>query len=232
MSTFQPVKLKQVARQFTRQFSGRQRELRELATLNEVSRALIRAELEVDALCELIYHETSKVLDTSWFHLALFEDEHYALKVRVQDGQRLPPAQFDLGNDEGLMGWLRNTGRALLIEDFTRELEHLPAQPRYRSENPPRSGVYVPLLAGESVIGTISVQSPRPHAFGADDLRFLSLIADIAAAAITKARTYATLHDRLTQLELISEVSHRTTAILDLDQLLPSVVTLIRDRFQ
>src|SRR3712207_9595831 len=41
--------------------------LRELSTLNEVSRAIIRADLDVDALCDLVYRESSKVLDTTWF---------------------------------------------------------------------------------------------------------------------------------------------------------------------
>ena len=226
------MSFKRIGRRLAERFQGRQRTMRELSTLNEVSRAIIRADLDVDELCELVYRETSKVLDTSWFHLALFNGNHYALKVRVQNGRRLPSMEFDLGDDEGLMGWIRRTGRALLIDDFRQELPRLPAQPRYQSPNPPRSGIYVPLLAGDAVIGTISVQSQRPRAFDADDLRFLSLIADGAAAAITKARAYAALRQRLSQLELISEVGRRATAILDLDQLLPSVVTLIRDSFR
>lgn len=224
--------LKRVVQDLSQALRGRQRAFRELSTLNEISRAIIRAELDVDALCELVYHEASKVLDTSWFHLALFEGRHYILKVRIQDGRRLPPEQFDLGDDEGLIGWMRRTGRALLVEDFQRELQHLPARPRYQAAHPPRSGLYVPLLAGDTVIGTISVQSPRPRAFDQDDFRFLSLIADAAAAAIAKARAYSQLRGRLAQLELLSEVGRRTTAILDLDKLLPSVVTLLRDRFQ
>lgn len=232
MSRAKPSGLQQVTQRLGSVFRGRQRAIRELSTLNEVSRAIIRADLDVDALCELVYREASKVLDTSWFHLALFDQQHYLLKVRVQNGRRLPPLEFDLSEQEGLMGWMRRTGRALLIEDFTEELPHLPAQPRYQSDNPPRSGVYVPLLAGDSVIGTISVQSPRPRAFDADDLRFLSLIADGAASAIAKARAYATLRERVAQLELLSEVGRRVTATLDLDQLFPSVVTLIRDTFQ
>ncbi len=130
------------------------------------------------------------------------------------------------------MGWMRRTGRALLVEDFTEELPHLPAQPRYQSHNPPRAGIYVPLLAGDAVIGTISVQSPHPRDFDADDLRFLSLIADGAAAAISKAQAYAVLRERVAQLELIREVGRRgdgdagprsTAAVV--------VVTLIRDKF-
>lgn len=39
----------------------RQRTVRELELLNEVSRAIIRSALDVDALCELVYREASKI---------------------------------------------------------------------------------------------------------------------------------------------------------------------------
>ena len=209
------------------------RSVRELAQLNEVSRAIIRAELNVEALCELIYREASKVVDTSSFHLGLFEadGDRYTLVIRVQDRVRLPPLVVDLPSGDGIVGWMRETGRALLVEDFLQEMNQLPARPRYQSENPPRSGIYVPLIAGETVIGSISVQSYRPATFDAEDMRLLSLIADQASIAIAKARAFAEARGRAVQLQAIHEVSERITAILDLDELLPSVVHLIRDRF-
>jgi len=209
----------------------RQRALRELELLNEVSRAIIRSALDVDALCELVYQEASKILDTSWFHLALFEGTRYTLKVQVINGERQPPLTVDLADNEGLMGWVRRTGRALLVEDFERELPQLPARPRYQADRPPRSGMYVPLLAGDTVLGTLSIQSMRPQAFDGNDLRLLSLIADSAASAIAKARAYDSLETRIGQLELIGKVGRQATMILDLDDLLASVAQLIRDEF-
>jgi serine phosphatase RsbU (regulator of sigma subunit)/putative methionine-R-sulfoxide reductase with GAF domain len=206
--------------------------VRELELLNEVSRAIIRSALDVDALCELVYREASKVLDTAWFHLALFDGTRYMLKVRIVDGVRQPPLTVDLADNEGLMGWVRRTGRALLVEDFAAERNSLPAQPRYQAEHPPRSGIYVPLLAGDAVLGTISVQSTRPRAFNKNHLRLLSLLADSAAAAIATARAYDALRQRIAQLELIGKVGRQAAMMLDLDKLLPSVVRLIRDEFQ
>ena len=206
--------------------------LRELELLNEVSRAIIRSALDVDALRELVYRESSKILDTSWFHLALFDGTRYVLKVRIVDGMRQPPLTVDLADNEGLMGWVRRTGRALLVEDFAVERASLPAQPRYQAEHPPRSGIYVPLLAGDTVLGTISVQSVRPHAFDGNHLRLLSLIADSASAAIAKARAYDVLQQRIAQLELIGQVGRQAAMMLDLDKLLPSVVRLIRNEFR
>ncbi len=210
---------------------SQRRSVRELALLNEASRAIIRSELDVDALCELIYREASKVIDTGSFHLGLFDGHSYSLMVRVQDRVRLPKLTVDLADGDGIIGWIRQTGRALLVDDFTQEMHRLPARPRYQSERPPRSGIYVPLIAGEDVIGSISVQSYQPSAFDASDLRMLSLIADQAAVAITRARAFHQASQRAVQLQAVHEVSEQITAILNLEVLLPSVVQLIREHF-
>jgi serine phosphatase RsbU (regulator of sigma subunit)/putative methionine-R-sulfoxide reductase with GAF domain len=208
------------------------RSVRELALLNEVSRAIIRSELNIEALCDLIYRETTKIVDTSSFHLGLFEEGGYILRVRVQDRVRLPILSAPDRGEGGIIGWMSRTGRALLVEDFVEEMNRLPARPTYQSERPPRSGIYVPLIAGDAVIGSISVQSYQPGAFDANDLRLLSLIADQAAVAITRARIFNEAQQRALQLQAVRDVSQRITAILNLDELLPSVVRLIRERFQ
>lgn len=207
------------------------RSVRELALLNEVSRAIIRSELQVAALCDLIYRESSKIVDTSSFHLGLFDGDTYTLTIRVQDRVRLPALTVQLAEGDGIIGWMRQTGRALLVEDFAAEMERLPARPRYQSERPPRSGVYVPLIAGDTVVGSISIQSYRARAFDANDLRLLSLIADQAAVAIARARAFSEARQRANQLQAIQKVSEHITAILNLDDLLPAVVRLIRERF-
>ena len=221
------------ARRAALRVQRQRRSVEELATLNQVSRAIIRADMDVGALCELIYREASKLVDTSSFHLGLFapEGDTYTLMVRVQQRVRMPALTSELPKGDGLVGWMRETGQALLVEDFDREMAQLPARPRYQSERPPRSGIYVPLSVGEQVLGTISIQSYRPNTFDVDDLRMLSLIADQAAIAIAKARAFSQASQRARQLQAIHIVGEQITAILDIDVLLPSVVNLIRERF-
>lgn len=220
-------------RRASRRVQLQRRSVRELGLLNQTSRAINRAAMDVEALCDLIYRETSKIVDTSSFHLGLFAPggDTYTLVVRVQDRVRLPPLTVQLPAGDGIIGWMRATGHSLLVEDFAVEMDQLPARPRYQSERPPRSGIYVPLLADDEVIGTISIQSYRPRTFSTDDLRLLSLIADQAAVAISKARAYDSARQRAVQLAAIHEVGERITAILEIDDLLPSVVHLIRERF-
>ncbi|MFD3165423.1 SpoIIE family protein phosphatase [Herpetosiphon sp. NSE202] len=215
----------------SRSLGLQRRTVAELGQINAISRAIIRAELDVDSLCQLVFGEASKVVDTSNFRLGLFEGRFFELKVRVQDGHHEPPLRVEIPNDRGIVSWIRRTGRSLLVEDFETEMDRLPAQPTYQAEFPPRSGIYIPLMTGDEVLGTISIQSSEPRAFDTDDLRLLSLIADQAAVAIDKARAYSAARRRAAQLATIGEVSRQVTAILDLDRLLPSVVHRIRVSF-
>lgn len=206
--------------------ASQRRSVRELALLNEISRAIIRSELDVEALCDLVYREASKVVDTASFHLGLFDDDRYTLVVRVQDRVRLPPLTVTLAPGEGLVGWMRQTGKAVLVEDFTREMDLLPARPRYQSDRPPRSGIYVPLITGERVIGSISVQSYAPRAFNANDLRLLSLIADQAAAALESANAYRAQQEEAWTLNALLQVAANLGGCDQVDSLLATAARL------
>jgi serine phosphatase RsbU (regulator of sigma subunit) len=168
-------------------FTLRER-VRELTALNEMGQAVLHARLDVDAICELIYQEASHIVDASTFQLGLFDGEAYSLKVWFREGQRQPPTRFPTGGRDGIIGWLRTAKRHLLVRDFAAETSSLPAAPSYTSPRPPRSALFVPLIAEDAVIGALALQSYRPAAFTSDHLRLLSNIANQAAAAIENAQ--------------------------------------------
>lgn len=203
----------------------------EVSIVERVGRAIVEAELNVDDLAQLIYDYASAVVDASIFHLGLFDGDEYTLKLWIREGQRLPEQTFQLKPGLGLVNWMRETKEPILFQDLPRDLQSLPVQPIYVSEDPPRSALYVPLIAGETVVGTMSFQSPRRAAYDEGDLRVLSAMANQVAVAMQKAQLYAQERKRARQLDTIGQVSRQVTAILDLDDLFDRVVDLIRDSF-
>src|SRR5512136_2136810 len=105
------------------------RQVRELQALAEAGRALAEARLDADELCELIYQRASEMTDTSTFQLGLFDGSRYNIRLWVRDGQRVPPQSFDLGDNPGLVGWVRQSRQPLLVHDFEQERGRLPALP-------------------------------------------------------------------------------------------------------
>lgn len=203
----------------------------ELSTIEQVSAAIAQAQLDVDELCRLMYEHTSRIADATIFHLGLFDGDEYTIKLWMREGQPQPPRTFRLVPGTGLINWMRSSKQPLLVGDFEREKDRLPAQPVYIADQPPSSALFVPLIAGEAVIGTMTVQSFRRYAYGESDLRVLSAMANQAAVAIQKARLYAQERRRARQLATVGEVSRQVSATLELGELFQRVVDLIRDNF-
>ena len=206
----------------------------ELEALSAAGRALLAAELDVDALCNLIAEQAGQVIDNSTFQVGLFEDNFYEIRYWRIDGQPQPvPQCFDLttaqtenGAPGGLVGWVRDSQQSLLVRDFEREIERLPAQPNYHSDAPPRSALFLPLISGGRTIGLVTAQSARPHHFGEPDLRRLTILANQAAAAIANARLFAQERSRAAHLELVTQIARQVNAEDELDEVLQQVVSL------
>jgi sigma-B regulation protein RsbU (phosphoserine phosphatase) len=203
----------------------------ELSAIEQVARMTAEAPLDVDEICMLMYECASEITDTTIFHLGLFEGDTYTQKLWVQHGVVVPTQTFGEMPGVGLVNSLRESKAPILLRDFLREMDSLPGRPAYVSEDPPGSALYVPLIAGESVIGAMSVQSFRRDAYGDGDLQVLSAMANQAALAIQKARLFAQEHRRIRQLVAIGEVGQQVTATLELDELFSRVVHLVRESF-
>jgi serine phosphatase RsbU (regulator of sigma subunit)/signal transduction protein with GAF and PtsI domain len=205
--------------------------VRELTTIEQIGRAVAQAHLDVDELCALLYEHVRGVADATIFQLGLFRGDDYDVKLWIREGETEPPRSFRLAPGVGLVQWLRDSKEPILIRDFAKEMSALPARPVYVSDHPPRSALFVPLMASETAIGTMSIQSYQRHAYGESDLRLLLAMANEAAVAIQKAWLYADERKRVRQLETIGRVSRQVTATLELDELFEQTAHLIRSSF-
>ncbi|HEY3290554.1 MAG TPA: GAF domain-containing protein, partial [Anaerolineae bacterium] len=203
----------------------------ELKLLSNAVSSIASSALDEEALCQLVYKAASELVDVGNFQLGLFEGNEYVIRVRLAEGVLQPIERFNLDEGRGIVGWMRETGKSLLVRDFQLETSQLPAQPRYISSHPPRSAVFVPMVSGDLVIGAMALQSDTPAAYTESHLRILSIISNQAAAAIQNARALAKERLRVQQMELVNEVAMQTAAILDPDTLLPRLTSAIRNTF-
>ncbi|MGQ9850953.1 MAG: GAF domain-containing protein [Aggregatilineaceae bacterium] len=203
----------------------------ELDVLTGAGNAILSVQLKVDALCEVVYQQATRIVDTSNFQIGLFEDSDYVIKVWLRDAERLPAQRFEGKADEGIIGWVRRTGSGLLVRDFLREWDNLPARPAHQSPHPARSAIFAPLISGGIALGVIAVQSKRPNAFSDEDMRLLTLLANLTSGAIRNAQTFEATQERERQLRLINDVSRQITATQPMSDLFRQIVTLIHEAF-
>ncbi len=203
--------------------------LEELAGFGQ---AILNAQLQLDALCELVYQQASQIIDTANFQLGLFSENDYTIVIWLRGGMRLESRRFPGAANEGLIGWVRRTGQGLLIGDYEKEWDTLPARPSYQAHPAYRSAIFAPLVAGGDTIGVIAVQSERPYAYAANDLRLLMVLTNQAAGAIRNAQLFEQAQARNRQLQLVNEVSQQVTAMQPLPDLFRQIVTLLQQTFK
>ena len=206
----------------------------EQEALIAAGRALVAAELDVDALCRLIAEQAGQVIDNSTFQVGLFNGGFYEIRYWTINGEQQDvPQCFDLGSEQrdeaaagGLVGWVHDTQHPLLVRDFAREMDILPAQPTYENSDPPRSALFLPMISGGRTIGLVAAQSQQPDHFSEQDMRRLMILTNQAAAAIANAQLYAQERNRAAHLELVTKIAHVVNAAEQPEEVLELAVSL------
>jgi CheY-like chemotaxis protein len=154
---------------------------RELAPLAPDQLAEMSVAERVDLLRHNIKRLTNELLRYPVVEVRLLDSRTGVLEPLVQEGMTPEAAARVLRADaagNGVTGRVAATGRPYLCQDTEEDPLYLPGAPGARSS------LTVPLLDDERVVGTLNVESPRPGAFGEDDLRFAELFAREVAAAL------------------------------------------------
>jgi GAF domain-containing protein len=201
---------------------------RELKTLAEVGHSISSAAFDSQELAEVAFLEVARLMETDFFQLGVFEDDHYRTLIWVKDGNRQENLSFQISPDqEGLIGWIRRTGRSLLVKDFQSEANSLPALPSYDAPDPPVSGLFIPLSSGDLVIGALTIQSRRSHAFTEHDLNLMLIISNQLAPLLTNLLLQSETETLSIQMLLIREMSRMLISLDPIALRLTRITTLL-----
>lgn len=207
-----------------------ERRTRELAVLNEFNQAISQAGFDSDRAIEHLLDYARRVLQADTVRVELYDADRDAVAVSAEtrggilSWQREPsvltPALMFMRDHPATLGARDLRARTLPFE-FAAELDGRTA----------RSGLFVPLLAGEDVIGMVTALSLHAGALGMTNARTLNVLAGQAAIALENNRLYSVERRRATQLAIVSDVSSKVAQVLELDELLQKVVAEIQARF-
>ena len=204
-------------------FDDLQRRVNELNALSRVSQAA-NFTLDPDDILELIYTQTSRVLDTRNFYIALADFKRNTMRFAfyIEDNERLyPDDEWPL--DAGLTGEIMRRGQPIITEDYEQEClkRNLPAGGKSG-----RAWMGVPLNAGNQSIGIMVVSDFRPEVtYSPEQLQIFAAIADQAASVLDKGRLYRETAARARQLATLNEVGSSLTSTLDLRTVLTTIVS-------
>jgi CheY-like chemotaxis protein len=153
----------------------------ELAALNDSPLAGLDVAGRVELLKSNIRKLTRDLLHFEVIEVRLLEANTGRLVPLLQVGMLQEAAARELyarpeGN--GVTGFVAATGQSYLCADTLADPLYLPGA------SGARSSLTVPLRHGDQIVGTFNVESPRPGAFGLEDLQFAEIFSHSVAAAL------------------------------------------------
>ncbi len=197
-----------VARKLAQIRGDRDQLIQRLTSLTNIGKT-ISLDFSTDELLLRVYNECRNVIDVSICSIALHNPatNELSFELNVFRDVFQPKVRLPLG--DGLNSWVVRNAKPLLIRssDDERKLGIVSVDDGIATE----SWLGVPMISRDHVIGVISVQSFRKHAFTQGDLVLLTAVANQAAAAIENAHLYRDLEGLNVVLE--QRVHERTNEL-------------------
>lgn len=217
-------------------FEQIQSTLQETSVLYQASRALTQAttpseivDVFVNYLIEPhVSHVFMVLLSTRSWHVPNTTVE-VAANWHVEDSINLQGVSLTA---EQFPAWRQlATENLLIINDIEMDDRLDPAERIGIASLDARSVAIIPLRVAQRSIGAIWIGSDQPYRYTDRDMRIFQAFSEQASLSLEAAYLLQQTEHRARQLETSAVVGRRAGEILDLNELLPQVVELIREQF-
>ncbi|HKG52797.1 MAG TPA: GAF domain-containing protein [Anaerolineales bacterium] len=199
----------------------------ELSIINSVQAGLAR-KLDLQGIVDLVGEKIREIFAADTVSVGMYDAERdWAFnRYYVDRGQRIPFPD-SLLNRPSLTAIMIETGEPLLL-GTSKEAKRLGSVRMIREgEEVDKNETFmgVPVLADKRVLGAVSVQSYKQHAFSEADLRLLQTLANSMSVALENARLFDEVQKRNRE---ISEALEQQTASSEILRVIASSPTDIQ----
>ncbi|MFZ4813726.1 MAG: GAF domain-containing protein [Phototrophicaceae bacterium] len=237
--------LENVARQVGVGVESRQAQVKlarraeDLLTASQISAQVTRT-LDLQALLNFTVEQVKTGYDLYHAHIYLLDEAQGRMVLQAgagEAGQVMLKYKHGISLDRRVSVVIQayRQKSAVIVADVRQFANFLPNPmlPKTRAE------IAVPLVYGEDVIGVLDMQSDKVGRFSEEDALVFGLLAAQLAIAVVNARNFAaeqaarTVNEhRAQELQIVSQISSVVSNLLDIDELLGTVVEVTKDAFQ
>ncbi|MBL8046545.1 MAG: GAF domain-containing sensor histidine kinase [Anaerolineales bacterium] len=204
-------------------YAEARRRAQRLEAVSKVNQQL-NSLLEPDEILRRVLDLIQDQLGYFHSHLYLFNAEAKALELQIAHGH-----EQDVINRRGLrfllgpgsmVGRVAASGQ-LFVSGNVRYVGQYHEQELLAETV---SAVTIPLHRGKQVVGVLDVQSHYEHAFAAEDVAALQVLADQLAVALENARLFAETRHRYQMITALHNIALEITANLNLETVLKAIL--------
>ncbi|MGF1669102.1 MAG: GAF domain-containing protein, partial [Balneolaceae bacterium] len=210
----------------------------ELAVINSVQDGLVR-EMDMAAIYNLVGEKICDVLNTQTMIIRTFDHDknlefwHYA----IENGERIEvsPRPVLWANKK-----IIETKHHLLINENWREMAEEHGGAAVTKGLVPKSAVFVPMIVGDVVVGSVSLQNVQiENAFSESDVQLISTLTNSMSVAIENARLFNETNrllqeteQRASEMQTVNNISRAMVSQLELDKLIELVGEQMKETFK
>ncbi|MEO7444062.1 MAG: GAF domain-containing protein, partial [Ferruginibacter sp.] len=210
----------------------------ELAVINSVQEGLAH-ELDMQGIYEIVGNRLCILFNTQTVVIRTFDHKRgiELWRYAIEKGERVysDPRTFNWANKQ-----LIDSAKPLIInKDYTETAKKYGGSGVTKGL-PPKSAVFVPMIVGDVVKGSVSLQNvDTENAFTDSDIRLLTTITNSMSVALENARLFdetthllAEAKQRATELSTVNNISKALASQLDAEELIQLVGDQLKDLFK
>jgi GAF domain-containing protein/CheY-like chemotaxis protein/tetratricopeptide (TPR) repeat protein len=208
----------------------------ELAVINSIQQGLA-AELDFQSIVDLVGDKLREVFNTPDLYINWIDEKNNQVKFlyAYEHGERLTTTGLPLRPDS-IIGRLKDK-RQPMVWNTMEEGDRL--SPAIPGTDASRSGVAVPIISSDHVLGAIQLENyEREHAFGKSELRLLTTIAGSLGSSLENAhlfdetqRLLKETEQRAAELAVINSIQQGVAAELNFQAIIDLVGDQLRQVF-
>jgi CheY-like chemotaxis protein/PAS domain-containing protein len=194
---------------------------RELSALTAEQLADMGVEERIELLKHNIRRFTHDLLHYDVIEIRLLDRQTGRLEPLLDEGmtpEAAGRALFARSEGNGVTGFVAATGKSYLCPDTTTDPLYI------EGAQGARSSLTVPLTVGDQVFGTFNVESPKPNAFGEQDLQFAEIFSREIASALHTLELL-TAEKRTTASRSVEAISREVA--MPVDEILGAATSLL-----
>jgi transcriptional regulator with GAF, ATPase, and Fis domain len=159
----------------------------------------ITSTLDFDTIFTKLYENVNKLMDAECFGVRIYHaDKNTAeYKFEIENGQKYDPVEVPMTDENNYTVWCIKNRREIFLNDNLNEYQKYVKQIRVVSGEMPHSLLFSPMMLGDRLVGVITVQSFKKHAYSPYHLDILRTLGTYTAIALDNANLYENMEEKV-----------------------------------
>jgi len=165
-----------------------------LQAVMEIGR-VVTASLDIQQIARTVHASLSHLMDASGFSLAQYDEPHNQIHfiLFIEDGTIHEPFTVVGDCKDSFAAYVIEKRELIKLDNIDVEYKNYIENAQHLGGRKTKSIIFAPLVIGGKVLGAVSVQSMKEHAYTTEDAELLRSVSSFIAVAMENSRTHEEL---------------------------------------